>query len=131
MTLVASSEGNDEFQIELSQPPIIPPRRDEEMSQKQQQQRGSRPRKKSSERNKRHGARNQHRHKFFIKWLLKTFNIKEGQSESSQQQHILDVAGYVKISSFFPFFFTVHLIVIHLTMCDFLLLPLFIFLFQG
>ena len=104
MALVVASEAHDvELPVEISQPSILP-RRDEELSllqnqnqkQQQQQQRGSRrPRKKSSERNKRHGARNQHRHKFFIKWLLKTFNIKEDQSSSQeqQQQHILDVAG--------------------------------------
>jgi hypothetical protein len=95
MALVVASEEHDvESPIEIYQP-IIPPRRDEEMPllQKQQQQRGCRPRKKSSEGNKRHGARNQHRHKFFIKWLIKTFNIKEDQLLSSQQQHILDVAG--------------------------------------
>lgn len=35
---------------------------------------------------KRHGARNQHRHKIFVKWLLDTFDLRHGS-------HILDVAG--------------------------------------
>lgn len=46
----------------------------------------------------RHGARNQHRHKFFAKWLLETFpflNIssQEGNAVDNKQHHILDVAG--------------------------------------
>ena len=44
----------------------------------------------------RHGARNQHRHKFFAKWLLGTFpHLKQqgDSSDGSQQEHILDVAG--------------------------------------
>mmetsp|Transcript_25757 Transcript_25757/g.29441 ORF Transcript_25757/g.29441 Transcript_25757/m.29441 type:complete len:275 (+) Transcript_25757:44-868(+) len=35
---------------------------------------------------KRHGARNQHRHKYFCKWIMENFNLKEGDL-------ILDIAG--------------------------------------
>ena len=39
---------------------------------------------------KRHGARNQHRHKSFVKWLLDTFpHIEQG----GETKHVLDVAG--------------------------------------
>jgi hypothetical protein len=38
---------------------------------------------------KRHGARNQHRHKSFVKWLLDTFP----QIEQDETKHVLDVAG--------------------------------------
>lgn len=41
---------------------------------------------------KRHGARNQHRHKFFVKWLIETFALSEDDGESPTH-HILDVAG--------------------------------------
>ena len=40
---------------------------------------------------KRHGARNQHRHKFFIRWLLETFpHIIPNNDNNS---HVLDIAG--------------------------------------
>lgn len=48
---------------------------------------------------KRHGARNQHRHKIFVKWLLDTFDVGvDGTSTNNAPttrtgQHILDVAG--------------------------------------
>jgi hypothetical protein len=50
---------------------------------------------------KRHGARNQNRHKILVKWLIDTFDLessyipKETEKEEEQQQrsHILDVAG--------------------------------------
>ena len=52
---------------------------------------------KSKPRSGRHGARNQHRHKFFAKWLLETFpflkSSQEGNAIDNKQQHILDVAG--------------------------------------
>jgi hypothetical protein len=46
----------------------------------------------------RHGARNQHRHKHFTKWLLQTFphlksSDKASMSSSTTQRHVLDVAG--------------------------------------
>ena len=46
---------------------------------------------------KRHGARNQDRHKFFVKWLLDTFHVlllnNSESSPTTTQQHVLDVAG--------------------------------------
>jgi Methyltransferase domain len=55
---------------------------------------------------KRHGSRNQDRHKIFVKWLMETFdlsdsNVPDGTENDTgdhpccqqQQQHILDVAG--------------------------------------
>ena len=55
---------------------------------------------KGGRRSGRHGARNQHRHKFFAKWLLNTFPHLNQQHDSNpsnglrvQQQHVLDVAG--------------------------------------
>lgn len=63
-------------------------------------------RQKQRQTSKRHGARNQHRHKFFVKWLLETFDLKESKSripqdvaasglasDSQQQLHVLDIAG--------------------------------------
>ena len=56
-------------------------------------------RNRSSTTRKRHGARNQHRHKFFVKWIMETFPfLSKGEIEGDellQQQalHILDVAG--------------------------------------
>ena len=52
----------------------------------------------SNPRSGRHGARNQHRHKFFAKWLLETFpflksSSQEGNAIDNKQHHILDVAG--------------------------------------
>jgi hypothetical protein len=46
----------------------------------------------------RHGARNQHRHKHFAKWILSTFPhiVKEcadSDSDVESQMHVLDVAG--------------------------------------
>jgi len=52
-----------------------------------------------NDRRQRHGARNQHRHKFFVKWLLETFdflarpNDNENGDTDSSTRHILDVAG--------------------------------------
>lgn len=41
----------------------------------------------------RHGARNQHRHKHFVKWLIQTFpQLSAGRNRDSQQ-HVLDIAG--------------------------------------
>lgn len=40
----------------------------------------------------RHGARNQHRHKHFVKWLIQTFPQLFDKT-CRQQQHVLDVAG--------------------------------------
>jgi hypothetical protein len=59
---------------------------------KERQQRG-----KNIDR-KRHGARNQDRHKVFVKWLMDNFNVEssycsDGPSSAGPQQHILDVAG--------------------------------------
>lgn len=45
------------------------------------------------ERRKRHGARNQHRHKFFVKWLMDTFDLPTTTNDRSDDTHILDVAG--------------------------------------
>ena len=48
---------------------------------------------------KRHGARNENRHKNFVKWLLQTFPQLEREQKATTtetdhpQQHILDVAG--------------------------------------
>jgi hypothetical protein len=45
---------------------------------------------------KRHGARNQHRHQAFVKWLLDTFPAvfsKKEDSTKEHQLHICDVAG--------------------------------------
>ena len=49
---------------------------------------------------KRHGARNQHRHKFFVKWLMETFPFLEESGanvahtpQDKPSLHILDVAG--------------------------------------
>jgi hypothetical protein len=58
----------------------------------------SRPRKKGrNPERKRHGARNQHRHKSFVKWLMETFSLESSTSDESndtqQQPHVLDVAG--------------------------------------
>jgi hypothetical protein len=49
----------------------------------------------SNKNRKRHGARNQHRHKFFVRWLLKTFpdQLATGNDNSVQHHHVLDVAG--------------------------------------
>ena len=55
----------------------------------------------SSTTRKRHGARNQHRHKFFVKWIMETFPfLSKGENEGGEQQqpqqqalHILDVGG--------------------------------------
>lgn len=47
----------------------------------------------------RHGARNQHRHKHFAKWILATFPhvleecLDGGSDPAERQMHILDVAG--------------------------------------
>jgi hypothetical protein len=52
-------------------------------------------REKNPER-KRHGARNENRHKLFVKWLLDKFPELEKQQSASNnqnQKHILDVAG--------------------------------------
>jgi hypothetical protein len=52
-----------------------------------------------STKSKRHGARNQHRHKFFAKWLLETFpflKVSPHENVSSNRRehcHVLDVAG--------------------------------------
>lgn len=52
---------------------------------------------KSKPRSGRHGARNQHRHKFFAKWLLETFpflkSSHQGHTSGNEKHHILDVAG--------------------------------------
>ena len=42
---------------------------------------------------KRHGARNQHRHKSFVKWLVDTFALQPKQEGGVDLCHILDVAG--------------------------------------
>lgn len=44
---------------------------------------------------KRHGARNQHRHKQFVKWLIETFSLqsKDDNTKTTQIRHVLDVAG--------------------------------------
>jgi len=39
----------------------------------------------------RHGARNQHRHKYFVRWLIQTFPQLSDTTSSSK--HVLDVAG--------------------------------------
>lgn len=58
--------------------------------------------KRTNRKSARHGARNQHRHKNFAKWILQTFPhilnecIEANQNEinkTTQQMHILDVAG--------------------------------------
>jgi len=62
--------------------------------------------KRGNRKSARHGARNQHRHKIFAKWILDTFGhfleessiVKEVDAtttdkSSQQQMHILDVAG--------------------------------------
>eukprot|EP00536_Pseudo-nitzschia_multiseries_P008175 jgi/Psemu1/197382/e_gw1.203.60.1 len=70
----------------------------------EEQRRRQQQKPQKQKRNKRHGARNQHRHKFFVKWLLETFDLEEctHQSEASadsisgrpqRKMHILDVAG--------------------------------------
>ena len=33
--------------------------------------------------NKRHGARNQHRHKFFVKWLVETFDLEKSRAKTA------------------------------------------------
>lgn len=50
---------------------------------------------KKNGRRKRHGARNQHRHKFFVKWIIETFDFlsKPPSDQNSPPSHILDVAG--------------------------------------
>jgi hypothetical protein len=66
-----------------STPLIVPP---------EANQRNSQPKRKNKKKNperKRHGARNQHRHKKFVKWLVETFDLKPNNIEG----HILDVAG--------------------------------------
>lgn len=47
---------------------------------------------------KRHGSRNQHRHKSFVKWLVNTFDLDKSKVEDEggkriTNRHILDVAG--------------------------------------
>ena len=53
--------------------------------------------KSKNEKKKRHGARNQNRHKEFVKWLMQTFSSElKSSSTTSQEQgpyHVLDVAG--------------------------------------
>jgi hypothetical protein len=44
--------------------------------------------KKKKKREGRHGARNQHRHKHFVKWLMERFPLLY-----SSEKHVLDVAG--------------------------------------
>jgi hypothetical protein len=52
---------------------------------------------KKDGRRKRHGARNQHRHKFFVKWLMDTFDLGSSRTNTNQDDggdaHVLDVAG--------------------------------------
>lgn len=50
---------------------------------------------RSNKKSGRHGARNQHRHKHFAKWLLQTFpQSKLTSSDNTRStQHVLDVAG--------------------------------------
>ena len=45
-----------------------------------------------SSKSTRHGARNQHRHKFFARWLLETFPFLQSTNDR-EQCHVLDVAG--------------------------------------
>ena len=45
---------------------------------------------KKTNRKGRHGARNQHRHKHFVKWLVQTF---PQLSDTTTKNHVLDVAG--------------------------------------
>ena len=40
-------------------------------------------RQKEQKKKKRHGARNQHRHKFFVKWLISTFDLEQSSINSS------------------------------------------------
>ena len=51
----------------------------------------------NSKKSTRHGARNQHRHKFFARWLLETFPFLQSPScesiDDREQCHVLDVAG--------------------------------------
>jgi hypothetical protein len=43
---------------------------------------------------KRHVARNQHRHKSFVKWVFETFSLQSNDdTETIQRRHVLDVAG--------------------------------------
>ena len=58
---------------------IQEPRDSEEFSPSHQK-RLQRPHKEPKKPRKRHGARNQHRHKSFVKWLLDTFDLEESRS---------------------------------------------------
>lgn len=54
------------------------------------------PRNTSKQGRKRHGARNQHRHKHFARWLEERFSFRkggEGGDSNYEQTHILEVAG--------------------------------------
>ncbi|KAL3938418.1 MAG: hypothetical protein SGBAC_006659 [Bacillariaceae sp.] len=42
---------------------------------------------------KRHGARNQHKNKIFVKWLIDTFHLKASDENSPSSPIVLDVAG--------------------------------------
>lgn len=87
-----------------SAPPALLSQQPQHNSQEQHQQKK---RHQQSLGNKRHGARNQHRHKKFVKWIMDTFKEQlllsqvqehkedddKDDSDNNDQYHILDIAG--------------------------------------
>mmetsp|Transcript_24304 Transcript_24304/g.53191 ORF Transcript_24304/g.53191 Transcript_24304/m.53191 type:complete len:373 (+) Transcript_24304:144-1262(+) len=55
--------------------------------QKQKQQ------KQKQKQNKRHGARNQHRHKFFVKWLVETFDLEKSRAKTAIVATATNICG--------------------------------------
>mmetsp|Transcript_1860 Transcript_1860/g.2564 ORF Transcript_1860/g.2564 Transcript_1860/m.2564 type:complete len:249 (-) Transcript_1860:51-797(-) len=53
------------------------------------------PKRNKSKRKGRHGARNQHRHKSFVKWLVETFPLISNAdgADSDRKPFVLDIAG--------------------------------------
>mmetsp|Transcript_22980 Transcript_22980/g.63746 ORF Transcript_22980/g.63746 Transcript_22980/m.63746 type:complete len:398 (+) Transcript_22980:90-1283(+) len=83
------SEGSNEAKtssvqhdVKLSETPSssFPPISEEQQWQQQKQKQKQKQQKQN--RSKRHGARNQHRHKFFVKWLLETFDLDESRTKT-------------------------------------------------
>mmetsp|Transcript_12468 Transcript_12468/g.31396 ORF Transcript_12468/g.31396 Transcript_12468/m.31396 type:complete len:392 (+) Transcript_12468:58-1233(+) len=73
----------------------LPPSSPEEQGQSEnhrpvkdrKKQQGRQKEQKTRQKKKRHGARNQHRHKFFVKWLISTFDLEQSSISSISTVH--------------------------------------------